>query len=501
MKNFDIVLTTFGTLSAESGLKTKAQRKKRRERQREEGSDYESEEETTNKKGPLFRVKWFRVTVDEAHQMRNKATKTAKSILKLDVLHPWLLTGTPIVNTLADLGPPLVFTGKIDFENFHKDIVTVEKRVSFHALAQKTNMVQRPRLASKRAQAALRGVMLRRNKDTEIDGKRILNLPPKTTNMDPLQFEMEERAIYAAIEQRARVRVNKFIKQVRSPLACVRTSADIFQGTLLKNYSVVLVLLTRLRQCVNHPWLLRRRPGEEGHQDDMVVDDDVFTGNMTSTRENDADEYGRAIAFLGKDEVEKLAKKIEDRHKAMCDEDTDSNDLDLDCSICYEPFVNNELITACGHSYCRTCLDNLFVQPARDGSLLSDEEAQRGCRSCPMCRALIEPGRVFRAKALWQPPSDEQPEAEEATEEDNGAGSSKIDRKGKKRAVSSRGRSTADAQASVDLDFFEKKPRLDDGKGKGKEKAINVDVDSDGEDEKAGPEAAFTPSTKMRRIL
>lgn len=56
--------------------------------------------------------------------------------------------------------------------------------------------------------------MLRRNKDTEVDGKRILNLPPKTTNMDPLHFEAEERAIYAAIEQRARVRVNKFIKQV-----------------------------------------------------------------------------------------------------------------------------------------------------------------------------------------------------------------------------------------------------------------------------------------------
>lgn len=60
--------------------------------------------------------------------------------------------------------------------------------------------------------------MLRRNKDTEVDGKRILNLPPKTTNMDPLHFEAEERAIYAAIEQRARVRVNKFIKQVSAHL-------------------------------------------------------------------------------------------------------------------------------------------------------------------------------------------------------------------------------------------------------------------------------------------
>lgn len=81
------------------------------------------------------------------------------------------------------------------------------------------SQTQRPTLASRRAQAALRGVMLRRNKDTEVDGKRILNLPPKTTNMEPLHFEAEERAIYAAIEQRARVRVNKFIKQVSADSA------------------------------------------------------------------------------------------------------------------------------------------------------------------------------------------------------------------------------------------------------------------------------------------
>lgn len=130
LKKFDIILTTFGTLSAESGLKTKNQRKQARDRRREQGSDYESEDEVPNKKGPLFRTKWFRVTIDEAHQIRNRQTKTAKSVLALDCLHPWIFTGTPIVNTLADLGPPLVFTGKVDFEEFHKKIVSVERKVS-----------------------------------------------------------------------------------------------------------------------------------------------------------------------------------------------------------------------------------------------------------------------------------------------------------------------------------------------------------------------------------
>lgn len=184
---------------------------------------------------------------------------------------------------------------------------------------------------------------------------------------------------------------------------------------------------------MDHPWLLRRKEGEAAREDDMLVDDDVFTGNMTATRENDADEYGRAVGLLGKDAVENMAKKLEDRHNAMSNESSDGDDIDVECSICYEPFVNNEFITACNHLYCRTCLDNLFVQPARDGSQLSDEEAQRGCRSCPLCRNLIEPGRVFRAKAIWQPPSDEKPEVEEAEEVE--AGPSEASRS-KKRAVS-----------------------------------------------------------------
>lgn len=166
----------------------------------------------------------------------------------------------------------------------------------------------------------------------------------------------------------------------------------------------------------------------------MLVDDDVFTGNVTDTRENDADEYGRAVALLGKEAVDLMAKKLEDRHKAMSNESSNGDDIDMECSICYEPFANNEFITSCKHLFCRTCLDNLFVQPARDASLLSDEESQRGCRACPMCRTMIEPGRVFRAKALWHPPVDEKPEIEEAEEDQ--AESSTARSKGKKRAVS-----------------------------------------------------------------
>jgi SNF2 family DNA or RNA helicase len=153
---------------------------------------------------------------------------------------------------------------------------------------------------------------MRRNKESEINGHKILQLPPKTTNLTSLEFDSEERRIYVAIEQRARVQINKFIKA----------------GTLMKNYSVVLVLLTRLRQCVNHPWLLRRKPGEEGDDRDILVEegvDEEFGGQADKSCKNDADEYARAVALVGADTVDSIKRKLEDRYLRMVDESSDED--------------------------------------------------------------------------------------------------------------------------------------------------------------------------------
>lgn len=63
-------------------------------------------------------------------QVRNKGTRTSKAALKLDCLHPWILTGTPIVNSLADLGPGISFIGQMDLTDFHSKVSSWEKKVS-----------------------------------------------------------------------------------------------------------------------------------------------------------------------------------------------------------------------------------------------------------------------------------------------------------------------------------------------------------------------------------
>ena len=59
--------------------------------------------------GPLFRIKWFRVILDEASAIKNRASDNAKAVYKLKSKRRWCLTGTPIQNSLDDLIALFVF--------------------------------------------------------------------------------------------------------------------------------------------------------------------------------------------------------------------------------------------------------------------------------------------------------------------------------------------------------------------------------------------------------
>jgi hypothetical protein len=49
--------------------------------------------------------------------------------MTLDVLHPWFLTGTPVVNSLKDLAPALRFLGVMDYDEFQRRVGKIEKNV------------------------------------------------------------------------------------------------------------------------------------------------------------------------------------------------------------------------------------------------------------------------------------------------------------------------------------------------------------------------------------
>jgi SNF2 family DNA or RNA helicase len=94
--------------------------------------------------------------------------------------------------------------------------------------------------AMRKLQAVLKAILLRRTKTSEIDGKPIITLPPKTEEIQHVVFDEHQQEFYSALESKTKLQFNKYMKA----------------GTVGKNYSNILVLLLRLRQACCHPHLI-----------------------------------------------------------------------------------------------------------------------------------------------------------------------------------------------------------------------------------------------------
>ncbi|KAM3190506.1 hypothetical protein ACQJBY_068533 [Aegilops geniculata] len=143
--------------------------------------------------GPVARVRWFRVVLDEAQTIKNFRTQVAKGCCGLRAKRRWCLSGTPIQNSIDELYSYFRFL-KYDPYSTYSSFCTMIK----HPIAR--NAVH----GYKKLQTVLRIVLLRRTKETTINGKPIINLPPKTIKLQKVDFTKEERAFYLTLEERSR---------------------------------------------------------------------------------------------------------------------------------------------------------------------------------------------------------------------------------------------------------------------------------------------------------
>uniref|UniRef100_A0A453BEN3 SNF2 N-terminal domain-containing protein n=1 Tax=Aegilops tauschii subsp. strangulata TaxID=200361 RepID=A0A453BEN3_AEGTS len=83
----------------------------------------------------------------------------------------------------------------------------------------------------------LKGIVLRR---TKIGRAADLALPPKTVTLRRDSFDRNEMEFYEALYTQS----------------CTQFDSYVVAGTLLNNYAHIFDLLTRLRQAVDHPYLV-----------------------------------------------------------------------------------------------------------------------------------------------------------------------------------------------------------------------------------------------------
>ncbi|KAG8951777.1 DNA helicase rad5 [Tulasnella sp. 419] len=149
---------------------------------------------------PLYEVEWLRVVLDEAHFIKSRHTKTAKSCYALRARRRWCLTGTPIVNRLEDLHSLLHFLKDEPWADF-----------AFFKSCITTPFLNQDPKCLQVVQVVLESILLRREKTMkDKNGNPIVALPPKEVTTEKLEFSPVERKIYDSIYQDVKTAYNAF---------------------------------------------------------------------------------------------------------------------------------------------------------------------------------------------------------------------------------------------------------------------------------------------------
>ncbi|OCK96812.1 uncharacterized protein K441DRAFT_694830 [Cenococcum geophilum 1.58] len=278
--NYDIVISTYDTVSSEW---------------------WSQKNPTAPRKDGVFSVQWRRVVLDEGHSIRNPSAKRTCAAMNLLAQSRWVLTGTPIINTLKDLFSLVKFlrlSGGLDrFELFHGAIIRPVNQGD-----NRGNFL---------LQLLMSGICLRRKKEMSfID----LRLPELSEYVHRITFLPHEKEKYDALEAQAKGTLDTY--RSRSARGGVAAAAA---------YRHLLEILLRLRQTCNH-WKL---VGEARFE--SIMEQLEEQGSVDLTPENKA-----AL-------------------QAMLQLSIDSQD---DCPVCLE-VLTEPVITRCAHVFCLACIERV----------------------------------------------------------------------------------------------------------------------------------------------
>lgn len=257
---------------------------------------------------PLHSVRWERVILDEAHFIKDRRCNTARAVFALESECKWALSGTPLQNRVGELYSLIRFLQIFPYSYyFCKDCsceildTSMKKQCdcghsSVRHFCWWNKYISTPiqygstSFEGKRAmtllkEKVLKGIVLRRTKKGRAAD---LALPPKIVTLRRDSFDKNEMEFYEALYTQS---VTQF-------------DAYVDAGTLMNNYAHIFDLLTRLRQAVDHPYL---------------------------------------VAY----------SKTAGHPEGMKNEGNES--MESQCGICHN-LAEDVVVTSCDHAFCKTCL-------------------------------------------------------------------------------------------------------------------------------------------------
>lgn len=278
-QTYDVVITSYGSLTSEYF-----------------GKNAKNPSAVPRATG-LYSVDWRRIILDEGHTIRNPQTKSALAANNLIAQSRWILTGTPIINTLRDLYSLVRFlrlTGGLErLDVFNSVLIRPLKAGDVNA--------------SLLLQALMATICLRRKKEMKFVD---LRLPELSEYVHKVDFHPSEREKYDALQAEA-----------QGLLRTVQRG----HGSEPNTYRHLLEVLLRLRQVCNH-WKL--------------------CGERVTT----------ILAALETQKSVDLTPENKTALQAMLQLSIESHE---DCPICLEP-LHNPVITNCAHAFGKECIEQVI---------------------------------------------------------------------------------------------------------------------------------------------
>ena len=287
---------------------------------------------------PLLQTNFFRIILDEAHMIREQATRQSQAICTLSAQRRWAVTGTPVQNRLDDLGALIKFLRIKPFHEkggFSQFILSPFKNADPEILPKLRLLVD--------------SITLRRLKDR-------IDLPGRNDSTVRLPFSDDEQTLY-----------NWFAQDSQNKLRVIANDQRKSLGG--KTYAHILRAIMRLRLLCAH--------GRELLSEDDLKICEGFSLDNAINLDDDEDDRGTLNPKLAyemlmlfretdADSCVQCAKKIE-----VKDTEETSNDEDevIGCMLpCYQ-------------MVCKDCMD---------GVRASIEQSSSEDRfKCPYCEQIM----------------------------------------------------------------------------------------------------------------
>ncbi|KAK8627803.1 hypothetical protein V6N13_135403 [Hibiscus sabdariffa] len=301
----------------ETDSRKRGSKKKAKHNEDDKDQDYEFNETSADikdslprGKSPLHSVKWERIILDEAHFVKDRRSNTAKAVLSLESLYKWALSGTPLQNRVGELYSLVRFLQIVPYSYYlckdcdcrtldyssstecsncphssvrhfcwwNKNVATPIQNHGNGEIGKRAMILLKHKI--------LKNIVLRRTKKGRAAD---LALPPRIISLRRDTMDIKETDYYESLYSESQAQFNTYVQA----------------GTVMNNYAHIFDLLTRLRQAVDHPYLV------------------VYSSTAAQ----------RAGSIVN----------------------SDGNNDEQVCGICNDP-AEDPVVTACAHVFCKACL-------------------------------------------------------------------------------------------------------------------------------------------------